>query len=992
MKAMSDRLVITWGVPRAPAAWAIAVAGALAVGTARPAPAFPPGQPYASYWYPNTLLDWSPATDPDAPYNRSAIPLDDTFLNPALNVNPHARPGEARVASLVAFAPTSGNPSQGAQTMGYYAPNYWQYMEVLVFWGGSAGEGLILAPNPTVIDAAHRNGVAVLGNVFFPPTAYGGQIQWVRDFVQMSGRRYPVADKLIEVAEYYGFDGWFINQETAGGDAVLAAQMRDFLSYLGSRSTLRIMWYDAMTEGGSISWQNALTAANDGFFQDGSARITDEVFLNFWWSSPGLSGSRSRALSLGRDPYELYAGIDVEGGGYATPVDWSALFPDGQPHRLSLGVYRPEWTYNHAASAADFYARDNRFWVGPSGDPTDTGTPADWKGIAHYIPARSPVNEYPFVTCFNTGHGNRYAIAGVEMATGEWNNLSLQDVLPTWRWWVESAGTRLNFSLDFDRAYQGGTSLRVSGNLDAINDLRLYQTRLPVSSNTTLEIAYSTGSSRMPPCMEVVLAFEDSPLTLEPVDIGTAAGAGWTTVSRDLSPFAGRVLAVIGLRFAPTAAPVSRYSMRVGRLAVLDAPAMPPAPPTAIVVEQAMAIDPDEGTLRVRWAPSPDPVSAYHLYQVHADQSRVWLGATPNSGYFVPHLHGGADESNDVLEIEAVGFNGAASAPARTIVPRPRPGRVAHYPLDGTARDEGPRAAHGTLQGGVAFTAGRVGALALDCNGADSYVRIPNPLAGDFTIAFWVRTTATASSGQWWQGNGLVDGEVSGVANDFGVSLVGDTIGFGLGNSDLTLTFPVAVNDGQWHHIVATRDQATGRMQLAVDGALRATAVGPTAPRSAPAFLRIGCLQAGGGFFRGAIDDVQLFNQVLGPAERWRLYWFAGIANEGAGADDADPDGDGIVNLWERLGGGNPQLPDGMQRPQPALDAPWFMLRYSRNLDAADLDPRGAWTADLADGHWSTESVTDVLLSSEGRIQHRAARVPLDIADPLFLQLQVTAP
>ena len=37
----------------------------------------------------------------------------------------------------------------------------------------------------------------------------------------------PVADKLIEVANYYGFDGWFINQETAGGNAATATAMKD---------------------------------------------------------------------------------------------------------------------------------------------------------------------------------------------------------------------------------------------------------------------------------------------------------------------------------------------------------------------------------------------------------------------------------------------------------------------------------------------------------------------------------------------------------------------------------------------------------------------------------------------------------------------------------------------------------------------------------------------------------------------------------------------
>ena len=32
-----------------------------------------PGQPYASYWFPSTILDWDPATDPDAPRHLNNI-------------------------------------------------------------------------------------------------------------------------------------------------------------------------------------------------------------------------------------------------------------------------------------------------------------------------------------------------------------------------------------------------------------------------------------------------------------------------------------------------------------------------------------------------------------------------------------------------------------------------------------------------------------------------------------------------------------------------------------------------------------------------------------------------------------------------------------------------------------------------------------------------------------------------------------------------------
>jgi len=61
-----------------------------------------PGQPFASYWHPSTLLAWSPATDPDAPYNRSNVPLSGRFSDSFQNVNAHAHAGEARVMPLVA--------------------------------------------------------------------------------------------------------------------------------------------------------------------------------------------------------------------------------------------------------------------------------------------------------------------------------------------------------------------------------------------------------------------------------------------------------------------------------------------------------------------------------------------------------------------------------------------------------------------------------------------------------------------------------------------------------------------------------------------------------------------------------------------------------------------------------------------------------------------------------------------------------------------------
>lgn len=192
------------------------------------------------------------------------------------------------------------------------------------------------------------------------------------------------------------------------------------------------------------------------------------------------------------------------------------------------------------------------------------------------------------------------------------------------------------------------------------------------------------------------------------------------------------------------------------------------------------------------------------------------------------------------------------------------------YPLDGSLADSA-SGQTGVLYGGT-FVADRFGAAgkALQFNGASTnYAVIPRPNWMDWTIAFWVKTSATGGSGQWWNGKGLVDGEVSGVVDDFGTSLVGSNAAFGVGNPDTTITSTTAINDGQWHHVAATRSAFTGLMQLYVDGFLQASATGPFGPKTSPPNLRLGSIQTGvpGGFLAGTIDDVQIFGRVLSAPE-----------------------------------------------------------------------------------------------------------------------------
>ncbi|MFH8384097.1 discoidin domain-containing protein [Kitasatospora sp. NPDC018058] len=705
---MSRRLPLLLGVALVTAALGVVPAAQAAPVPASPVVAAPGGQPYASYWYPSTILSWDPSTDPDARFNRSRVPLQPRTSDPALAANPNAHAGEGKIASLVSFAPTSNNPSQGSADPNYYAFGYWQYVDKLVFWGGSAGEGLILAPNPTVIDAAHRNGVKVYGTVFFPPAAYGGQLQWVRDFVQKSGNRYPVADKLAQAAQYYGFDGWFINQETGGGDSGLATELQNLMQYTKAQSGTDFMWYDAMTTSGAVDWQNALTSANSPFLQDGSKHTSDAIFLNFGWTADGLDSSRTLARQLGRSEYELYSGIDTEANGYNTSVDWNTLCPAGQPHTTSLGLYRPEWTWKSATDRADFYAKDARYWVGADSDPSNTDLSSSWPGLAGYVAESSPITAKPFVTNFNTGQGDFYNAGGTRVATGGWNNLSLQDVPPTYRWVVNSSGGKLSPSVDFTDAYQGGSSLRLTGTLDATNTVRLYETSLPVAADTKLDLVVKTPAAG-PTKLKAAVSFTDSPGSFTTVDVGGNSGTGWERHTLDLSPYAGRTISQLALQVDGSD---PAYDLRVGQVALYDGATQTPAAPRGLTVLGASDVTPGASqSLRLSWTAAPGGnVHHYEVYRRNADGSRTFLGATPNDAYFVGRLDRAGSESTTTLDVEAVSTTYRRSTVTSTKVswtgaPSTSTNLALNRPATASGQcnaDEGPaKAVNGSVSGGT---------------------------------------------------------------------------------------------------------------------------------------------------------------------------------------------------------------------------------------------------------------------------------------------------
>ena len=200
---------------------------------------------------------------------------------------------------------------------------------------------------------------------------------------------------------------------------------------------------------------------------------------------------------------------------------------------------------------------------------------------------------------------------------------------------------------------------------------------------------------------------------------------------------------------------------------------------------------------------------------------------------------------------------------------------VGYWPLNATnantTADASGNGNNGVVTNASLSANGRINGC-LVFSGANNSVQVTNYLCNDFSMAFWVKTTQAAGSGQWYNGVGLVDGDASGTANDFGTAMCGGKFAIGIGNPDTTLLSTSSINDGSWHFCVATRQQATGVISVYVDGNLQNTGTASRNTLSASSRLLFGAIASGGGFFNGSLDEVRIFSRTLSSNEVASLY------------------------------------------------------------------------------------------------------------------------
>ncbi|MFW8052090.1 endo-beta-N-acetylglucosaminidase [Vagococcus fluvialis] len=658
-------------------------------------------QPESSYWFPEDLLAWDYNQDLDAKYNVSRIPLADRVDKKELPKSNDTQNEEMKVVALsIMNGSTSGNAPRGLNNFDANVFSNWQYIDQLVYWGGSSGEGIIVPPSPDVIDAAHKNGVPVLGTIFFPQTAHGGKIEWLDTFLEKDDNgEFPIVDKMIEVADVYGFDGWFINQETdtevtsfddakegkkeeAPKEGGLTKKHADLMQELIAEFKEKaddkqdIMWYDSMTSEGKMDWQNALTDENKAYMVDADMKpLSDSMFLNFWWSTDELAKedlltkSNQKAKEIDINPYDLFAGIDVQENGYATPVKWDLFTDDAGKPLTSLGLYVPSWTYASSSNPDEFQEKENVFWVNGEQDATKGKLPeeGEWPGISTFAVEQTAITSLPFTTNFNLGNGYNYFIDGEKVSSMEWNNRSMQDIMPTHRWnFKHGKGNNLAVTMDYTDAYQGGNSLKLRGtmNKNEPSTMKLYETKLKFDKETTFT---TTAKASEKTDIKLVVTYDDG--KTESFKADKAIGEDWTTVTFDVKKAANKTVTAIDYEL--TAQETSdTYEFKFGQLAVKPKMKNDSLSVSGLEIEDAI-FDEEESNyagVRLIWDDiESDSLASYEIYRVNEDDTRSFLGTTVSNNFYVNALERQEKVTKTKFEVIPVNTNGERGKASKAV-------------------------------------------------------------------------------------------------------------------------------------------------------------------------------------------------------------------------------------------------------------------------------------------------------------------------------------
>ncbi|MBR3884458.1 MAG: hypothetical protein IKJ31_06845 [Bacteroidaceae bacterium] len=393
-------------------------------------------------------------------------------------------------------------------------PNGVYDSEVFSMWNYVTHYGNWTAPLGRVpgnfADVAHKNGVAVSGVAGVPWNHNADNGEWADCFEGMYDHG---AELTGDFLNYYGNDGLGYNSEWNGSyvTELLIEYHQDLVEYMKDKNPIyENMWYDGTNESGYISFDMGLGTHNDDILKGAS------LFFNYNWSG-NLHRSVEYAKSVGLNPLNIYAGMNMQGG---EGNFWKTLVN----YPISIGLWGAHsqnmfWeSRGEKGSSSDvkqrtYMLRTERWFTGGTRNPVTCPATInsliyvadnyDFHGVSSMMSARSTLcwdlATEPFITYFNLGNGKFFNWNGVRQHNNEWYNIGIQDYLPTWRWWFASKllgrtasdvpANGLDAEFTWDDAYMGGSTARIFGSIDK-EYLHLFKTNFAVKAGDVVTFRY----------------------------------------------------------------------------------------------------------------------------------------------------------------------------------------------------------------------------------------------------------------------------------------------------------------------------------------------------------------------------------------------------------------------------------------------------------------------------------------------------------------------
>ncbi|MDB5321008.1 MAG: pyrrolo-quinoline quinone [Phycisphaerales bacterium] len=322
---------------------------------------------------------------------------------------------------------------------------------------------------------------------------------------------------------------------------------------------------------------------------------------------------------------------------------------------------------------------------------------------------------------------------------------------------------------------------------------------------------------------------------------------------------------------------------------LISPPTTAPAAPSSLSAAAASATSvrltwvdnsDNEGGFKIERSPDNNSFTQIDIAGVNAT-SYLDTTASPSTQYYYR-----IRATNVIGDSAYTSPSASASTPAVT-------GAVYVYHFDagsGTLAVDSIGGNNGTLTGSPLpqwVAPGRVGSSALNFSGdgvalqtaLESAVKVTTNLApvlgSTSTLTAWFKTTQVGNNTHY-SAPAITGVEQAGGGKDinWGTLNASGRIGIYVGDSGGIYSIN-PVNDGQWHAIAMTRDAVTGFVQLFIDGVLQGSGTFVAGVETSQFFLigalsdvdNGGIIRTGDNYFNGSLDEVRIYNQVLGADE-----------------------------------------------------------------------------------------------------------------------------